>query len=130
MLSIAKAVGHKRFSELVSSLILDWIEAECNTLCRQYLYLYSGRLRSVTLSATLMSFVQAPLLLQFLVNKKKGESAHYLSILMAVAVILKERNREMCGVQSLISLLLFASRVDKQEFTVAVLNVHMLKLCV
>lgn len=130
MLSIAKAVGHKRFSELVSSLILDWIEAECNTLCRQYLYLYSGRLRSVTLSATLMSFVQAPLLLQFLVNKKKGESAHYLSILMAVAVILKERNREMCGVQSLISLLLFASRVDKQEFTVAVLNVRMLKLCV
>lgn len=97
LLSIAKAVGHKRFSELVSSLILDWIEAECNTLCRQYLYLYSGRLRSVTLSATLMSFVQAPLLLQFLVNKKKGESAHYLSILMAVAVILKERNREMCG---------------------------------
>ena len=130
MLSIAKAVGHKRFSELVSSLILDWIEAECNTLCRQYLYLYSGRLRSVTLSATLMSFVQAPLLLQFLVNKKKGESAHYLSILMAVAVILKERNREMCGVQSLISLLLFASHVDKQEFTVAVLNVRMLKLCV
>lgn len=130
MLSIAKAVGHKRFSELVSSLILDWIEAECNTLCRQYLYLYSGRLRLVTLSATLMSFVQAPLLLQFLVNKKKGESAHYLSILMAVAVILKERNREMCGVQSLISLLLFASRVDKQEFTVAVLNVRMLKLCV
>ena len=133
LLSIAKAVGHKRFSELVSSLILDWIEAECNTLCRQYLYLYSGRLRSVTLSATLMSFVQAPLLLQFqkfLVNKKKGESAHYLSILMAVAVILKERNREMCGVQSLISLLLFASHVDKQEFTVAVLNVRMLKLCV
>ena len=77
-----------------------------------------------------MSFVQAPLLLQFLVNKKKGESAHYLSILMAVAVILKERNREMCGVQSLISLLLFASRVDKQEFTVAVLNVRMLKHCV
>ena len=29
-----------------------------------------------------------------------------------VAVILKEWNREMCGLQSLMSLLLFASRVD------------------
>ena len=77
-----------------------------------------------------MSFVQAPLLLQFHVNKKKGESAHYLSILMAVAVILKERNREMCGCSHSFPLLLFASRVDKQEFTVAVLNVRMLKLCV
>ena len=29
-----------------------------------------------------------------------------------IAVILKEWNREMCGLQSLMSLLLFASRVD------------------
>ena len=29
------------------------------------------------------------------------------------SVVLKERNREMCGLQSIMSLLLFASRVDK-----------------
>ena len=33
---------------------------------------------------------------------------------MTAAVLLKERNREMCGIQSLISLLLYSSHVDKQ----------------
>ena len=33
---------------------------------------------------------------------------------MAVAVLMKERNIHMTGVQSILSLLLFAARVDKQ----------------
>ena len=47
-------------------------------------------------------------------NNKYVGSAHYPRIIMAAAVILKERNREWVGVQSLISLLLFSSRVQKQ----------------
>ena len=47
-------------------------------------------------------------------NSKKLGSAHYPDIIMSAAVILKERNREMIGIQSLISLLLFNSRVEKQ----------------
>ena len=63
-----------------------------------------------------MSFVQVPLLLQFLVNKstRRGESAHYPSILMALSVILKERNREMCGVQSLMPHVLISKNLQWQ----------------
>ena len=63
-----------------------------------------------------MSFVQVPLLLQFLVNKstRRDESAHYPSILMALSVILKERNREMCGVQSLMPHVLISKNLQWQ----------------
>lgn len=47
-------------------------------------------------------------------NKKKVNTAHYPGLCMTVGVLLKERNREMCGVQSLISLILHSSHVDKQ----------------
>ena len=42
-------------------------------------------------------------------NKTKKGTAHQPGICTAVAVILKERNREMCGLQSLqISLLMYS----------------------
>ena len=43
-------------------------------------------------------------------SQKKGE-AHHPGICMVAAVLLKERNREKVGVQSLLSLVLFNSRV-------------------
>ena len=43
-----------------------------------------------------------------------ADSAHQPGLCMAVAVLLKQRNREMCGLQSVISLLLYSSHVDKQ----------------
>ena len=58
---------------------------------------------------------QAPLLLKALSSivthndhrsVSKVGASHFPVICMAAAVILKERNREMCGVQSLISLLM------------------------
>ena len=47
-------------------------------------------------------------------NKTKKGTAHQPGICPAVAVILKERNREMCGLQSLISLLMYSSHCEKQ----------------
>ena len=47
-------------------------------------------------------------------NKTKVGDAHNPGICMAAAAVLKERNREMNGVQSLLSLLLFTSHVNKQ----------------
>ena len=47
-------------------------------------------------------------------NQLKVSSAHHPGLCMCVAVLLKERNREMCGVQSIISLLLYQSHVEKQ----------------
>ena len=43
---------------------------------------------------------------------KRGEK-HHPGICMATAVLLKERNREMTGIQAFISLVLFSSRVQK-----------------
>lgn len=47
-------------------------------------------------------------------NMQKRDTAHYPGICFAVAVILKERSREMCGLQSFVSLLLMASGVEKK----------------
>jgi len=47
-------------------------------------------------------------------RNKKANSAHHPGLCMTVVILLKERNREVCGVQSLLSLLLYSSHVDKQ----------------
>ena len=47
-------------------------------------------------------------------TSKKGEQRHNPSICMATAILLKERNREMCGVQAIISIALYLSRVQKK----------------
>ena len=44
---------------------------------------------------------------------KRGEK-HYPGICMATAILLKERNREMTGIQAFLSLVLFSSRVEKK----------------
>ena len=49
-------------------------------------------------------------------------SAHHPGLCMAVAILLKERNREMCGLQSIISLLLYSSHVDKQVSTIIMMT--------
>ena len=47
-------------------------------------------------------------------NKIKAGDFHLPGICSAVAVLIKERNREMCGLQSVISLLMYACHCDKQ----------------
>ena len=50
-------------------------------------------------------------------NVSKVGTSHYPSICTAVAVLLKERNREMCGLQSLVSALLYSCHSEKQAST-------------
>ena len=50
-------------------------------------------------------------------NKGKCGDVHHPGVCMAIAILLKERNREMCGIQMLLSLVLFTSRVQKQVRT-------------
>ena len=45
---------------------------------------------------------------------------------MAVALLLKERNVHVMGVHSIISLLLFAARVDKQVNQIIAIVNHMI----
>ena len=47
-------------------------------------------------------------------NTSKRGDRHNPGISMAMAVLLKERNREMCGLQSLIVLLLFKGQAHKK----------------
>ena len=47
-------------------------------------------------------------------NTVKVATAHYPGICFAAAALLKERNREMCGLQSLVSLLMYSCHAEKQ----------------
>ena len=116
--------------ELVFTLFLNQIDRECNALC-QHSVAPLSRFRHIPVS-DLTEFdwkdcidelsVKAPHFLEVLTkiachsdarNKKKVTSAHNPAICMATSTILKERNKEMCGMP-LVSPLLFTSRVQKQ----------------
>ena len=114
--SIAKAVmALDDVRESLFSMFLDAINEECNNLCRRSPGKGSS-FRKMPLSqlVDLTWYVlvnelesQAPLFFKALTsiaahsdhrNKSKVGAEHHPGICMAVAVILKERNREMCGV--------------------------------
>ena len=130
--TIAKAVfAHDGLRELVLLKLLDTIDSECSVLCRRNASSQSP-FRKVPVDAMeghqwsnciheLES--KAPTMLKVFSiictrndhrNQHKCGDSHHPGICMAVAAILKERNREMCGIQSLISLVLFTSRVEKK----------------
>lgn len=62
----------------------------------------------------LLSFVQSLVTRNDYRNKTKLGPSHFPGICMAVAVILKERNREMRGLQGLLSLLMYSCHCEKQ----------------
>ena len=47
-------------------------------------------------------------------NEVKVGEAHFPGICSAAAILLKERNREMCGLQSMVSLLMYSCHAEKQ----------------
>ena len=128
--SLAKAImHHHQLREAVVLRVLDQIDSECTKLCQ-------NSPQSLFSKVSVMEWVdfrweqfihelqvKAPLLLQMLStisshndhrNKLKHGTAHFPGICMAAAVILNERSQRMTGIQSLLSLILFAARVDKQ----------------
>lgn len=144
--SLANAVmEHRGLRDLVLLRFLDSIDAECTTLCRRSLPSTFRKISTPTLGEFNWELMvdelqaKAPTLLRVLSticahndhrNQKKCGSMHYPSICMAASVILKERDREMCGLQSMMSLLLFAPRVDKVVSVYAcVLEVEISTVC-
>ena len=130
--SIAKAVmALNDVCESLFSLFLDAINEECNNLCRKSPG-NSSLFRKMPLSqivnfnwSVLVTELEsrAPLLFKALSsiaahndhqNKSKVGATHHPGICMAAAVILKERNREMCGVQSVLSLLMYSCHCEKK----------------
>lgn len=126
--TIVKAIfAHDDLKELVLLKVLDAIDVEASKLC-QHNSDSSSLFRKVSADKLPQfswgSFItelqsKAPILFRVLSslvsrndhrNQQKRGAAHYPGICMAVATILKERNREMCGIQRLLSLILFTSQ--------------------
>ena len=130
--TIVKAVfSHPELRELLIRRVVTVIDDECtvNVLCRhsqespspfRKINISSMSSGGVTTIHELVS--KSPVFLQVLKtiashsdhrNQKKRGDWHNTGICMSAATILKERNREMCGLQTILSLVLFSNRVQK-----------------
>ena len=120
---------HPQLKEQLIDKVLDLIEGECSLLCSRS---QRGPFRCAQVTE-LDTFnwehyihemeQKSPILLRLLKlivshsdhrNQQKRAEHHVPGICITTAVMLKERNREMVGVQTHISLALFTSRVHKQ----------------
>lgn len=134
--TIAKSVfSHAEIRTVLATKVVEMVDSECSALCRMpkdaedtppFRKMTPFQLKEFTWEM-LISEVQtrAPILLKLLStvvshsdkrNQHKHGSVHYPAICMAVATILKERNKNMVGLQTLVSLLLFKSRAQKQVY--------------
>ena len=138
--SIAKAVmAMDEVRERLFCLFLDAINDECNNLCQRppanrLLFRNIPPSQAVNFKWSLLVTElqsRAPLLFKVLSsiasrydhrNQGKVGTSHHPGICMAAAVILKERNREMCGVQSVISLLMYSCHCEKKVQSISILR--------
>ena len=130
--AIARAVfSHDELQHLVELKMLDILNSECSTLCKRrvdppspFRKMEVSQLAEFKWSNFIQDLeVNAPTLLKVFStiashsdhrnNHKLGER-HFPGICMAISTLLKERNREMCGIQTMLSLILFTSRAQKQ----------------
>ena len=129
MPSIAKAViAHPELCAAITVRLFDDIDNECTKLCADQKSVFKHIPVTDLGTFTWINFMdeletKAPTLLQILRtvtshndhrNKQKCGIAHHPGICMAVAVILNERSQKMSGIQSLLSMILFASHAEKQ----------------
>lgn len=129
--AVAKAImAHKQLRDAVILRVLDQLDNDCTKLCQKstptspFCKIPVMELVHFQWSEFINSLqINAPLLLQILStiashndhrNQHKRGDVHFPGICMAAAVILKERSQRMTGIQSLVSLMLFATRADKQ----------------
>lgn len=128
--SIGKAaLAMNDVREAIITLLLGTLNRECSKLCRKTEPVSFRKLPVEKLANFKWEDVMAelehdaPLLLKIVHclvarndrrNKCKVGAAHYPGICAAVSVLLKERDREMCGLQSLISLLMYSCHCEKQ----------------
>ena len=129
----------KPVQEVIFSTFLKTSNEECSTLCQKSPD-DPSQFRTIPVT-DLATFkwrplideleVKAPTLLEILTsivvfsdhrNKTKAGSNHHPSICAAVGVLLKERNCEMCGPQSIVSLLMFFCHCEKQVLLMTIIH--------
>ena len=131
--TIAKAVfTHTDLRELILVKVLHLVNEECATICRKTVGTDQASLFRRIPLATLEEFkwdacvkeleTNCPFLYRLFTtvvkysdhrNKVKCGSRHIPGVCTSIAALLKERNREMCGVQTYVSLVLF-NKVEKK----------------
>ena len=130
--TIAKMVlAHEGLREHILLKLFELIDAECGKLCQRgcnppslFRKIPVENLPKFQWGSLITELeARAPTLLRMLAtivskndhrNQYKQGERHHPGICMAIATLLKDRNREMCGVQTFISLVLFSSTVHKQ----------------
>ena len=129
--SIAKAaLAIAGVREATTVQMLVNINKECSKLCRKkkpvslYRKIPVRMLSEFKWSDMITELEQtAPLLLQIFRcivahndkrNKSKVGIGHYPGICMAMSLLLKERCREICGLQSVVSLFMYSNQCNKQ----------------
>ncbi len=130
--SIASAVMRlSGVREAIVNTLMDSINTECSTLCKTPQGVKS-RFQHIPVEdaanfkwSNLVQELETvcPLLLKILTtvavrrdprSKTKADSSHFPGMCTAAAVLLKERNRRMCGIQSVVSLLMYSCHCEKQ----------------
>ncbi len=128
--SIAKEVlSDTTLREHFLKRVAQEVDEECSRLCRRQPVSVFRKISLTQMENFSWDwFVQemetkCPVLYRFLVtvvshtdsrNARKKGSVHNPGLCMAAAVLLKERNREIVGVQSYVSLVMYNSRVQKK----------------
>lgn len=129
--SIAKEVfSHHELRNLLIAKVLDLVNKECNELCRkkkdpspfrkiaiEKIPLFTWDIFAdcfKSLAPTTFKFASIIVCHSDKRNEFKKGVRHIPTICMALAMLLKERNREMVGLQCVISVALFASQVQKK----------------
>ena len=122
-------LGQDDIKEAIIKLLLRELNEQCTNLCRKTTvspfrtipvdhladFQWKDMVNDLQLKAPLLFTV-----LHSIVSRNdhrnavKVGAAHYPGICSAAAMLLKERSREMCGLQSLISLLMYSCRAEKQ----------------
>ena len=127
--SIARAVfAHEGIRQHLITRVMKVINDECSSLCRVSGHPVSAFRKLSPEQAEAFSWlecmeeleIRGPTLCDLLShivsrsdchNKMKNGVRHYPGICTAIAVLLKERHKNMCGIHSLV---LFSSRVNKK----------------
>ena len=132
--SIAKAIfAHNGVREEVLLKVMDLIKEEVDSLCRKvkeneppspFRHIPVTDLESFSFQECVRQLQEkSPFLYRLMVslvqrndhrNKSKRGDSHIPGICTAVAIMLKERNNHMCGVQTYLSLALYTSQVPKK----------------
>lgn len=141
--SIAKAVlNEDDLREAIIKQLLRELNEECTNLCRKTT---KSPFRTIPVDE-LANFkwndlvaelqLKAPLLFKIFHsiaarndhrNVVKVGVAHYPGICSATAILLKERNREMGGLQSLVSLIMYFCHAEKQVHRLSIVCTHVIK---